>query len=92
MGRLESATPPRRPRRRFPLWTRRALRSLPPVTERFYRGEASRTSGGAGLGLAIARSLAEAQGGELAIASGSEGGTRATVRLPRARVGERIAA
>ncbi|MGN0507573.1 MAG: sensor histidine kinase [Lachnospiraceae bacterium] len=37
------------------------------ITERFVRGDASRTTEGSGLGLAIAKSLAEAQGGSLSI-------------------------
>ena len=37
------------------------------LTERFVRGEASRSSEGSGLGLSIARSLAELQGGSLAV-------------------------
>ena len=37
------------------------------LTERFVRGEASRSSEGRGLGLSIARSLAELQGGSLAV-------------------------
>lgn len=37
------------------------------LTERFVRGDASRSSEGSGLGLSIARSLAELQGGSLAV-------------------------
>ena len=37
---------------------------------------------GAGLGLPIARALVHAHGGEISIASGREGGTRVTIRLP----------
>ena len=36
-------------------------------TERFVRGDASRTDGGSGLGLSIARSFTEACGGRLRI-------------------------
>jgi len=37
------------------------------LTERFVRGDASRSSEGSGLGLSIARSLAELQGGNLSV-------------------------
>ncbi|HLA97116.1 MAG TPA: HAMP domain-containing sensor histidine kinase [Anaerolineales bacterium] len=56
---------------------------LPYVFERFYRGEKSRsrTTGGAGLGLAIARGIIEAHGGEIGVES-QPGWTRFTFRLP----------
>jgi len=54
------------------------------VFDRFYRGDAarSRTTGGAGLGLAIARMLVEAHGGTLTLSSVLGSGTVATIRLP----------
>lgn len=57
---------------------------LPHIFERFYRVEKSRTrdSGGAGLGLAIARSLVEAQGGSIKVYSEKGKGTRMIFRLP----------
>lgn len=60
-----------------------APEDLPHIFERFYRGEKSRAreSGGAGIGLAIARNLAEAHGGRLTAASGS-GSTCFTLSLP----------
>jgi K+-sensing histidine kinase KdpD len=54
------------------------------VFEPFYRGRPiDRTRRGAGLGLAIARSLAEAQGGELTYRPGSGGGSVFSLILPR---------
>ena len=46
--------------------------------ERFARGDEARTRGGAGLGLAIVRAIAEAHGGSAELA----GGARVVVRLP----------
>jgi signal transduction histidine kinase len=53
------------------------------LLEPFVRGETSRnrTTGGAGLGLAIVRNLVEAHGGTLAIGDAPGGGARFTVRL-----------
>ena len=55
------------------------------VFEPFYRVEESRSreTGGVGLGLAIARSIVDAQGGALTLANRPEGGLRATLTLPR---------
>lgn len=57
------------------------------VFERFYRVDESRNreSGGAGLGLAIVRSLVLAHGGMVEVASSPDAGTTFTVRLPLAR-------
>jgi signal transduction histidine kinase len=55
---------------------------LPHVFERFYRGEsAGREGEGAGLGLAIARWIADAHEAKIEIAS-SPGGTEVVVRFP----------
>jgi signal transduction histidine kinase len=57
---------------------------LPHVFERFYRGDPSRTrtTGGFGLGLAIAKALIEAYGGTITADSAPGKGTRMTVELP----------
>jgi signal transduction histidine kinase len=57
---------------------------LPYVFERFYRADQSRarTTGGAGLGLAIVKQLVEAQGGQVAIDSQINAGTRVTFTSP----------
>ena len=57
------------------------------VFEPFYRVESSRNrdSGGTGLGLTIARDLAQAHGGSLLLANLAGGGLEATLRLPRRR-------
>lgn len=57
---------------------------LPHVFDRFYRGNKSRGRrvGSAGLGLAIARQLVMAHGGEISVESAEGTGTTFTVRLP----------
>ncbi len=56
---------------------------LPRVFERFYRGDpARRETGGAGLGLAIARWIAEAHQARIDLASPPGGGTRVTIVFP----------
>ncbi|MCA0909891.1 ATP-binding protein [Qipengyuania gaetbuli] len=54
------------------------------MLEPFARGEASRNraTGGAGLGLTLARAVAEQHGGKLVLANRPEGGLRAEIRLP----------
>jgi signal transduction histidine kinase len=63
------------------------------VFEPFVRLEESRnrTTGGAGLGLSIARSIVLAHGGELVLANRKGGGLRAEIRLPAAEPGRGIA-
>jgi len=58
--------------------------ALPHIFERFYRVEAARTSAGAGLGLAIAKELTEAQGGRIVVESREGQGSTFTVTLPQA--------
>jgi signal transduction histidine kinase len=57
------------------------------MLEPFTRGEASRNraTGGAGLGLTIARAIAEQHGGRLVLANRAGGGLRAELRLPTSR-------
>jgi signal transduction histidine kinase len=55
---------------------------LPSVFERFYRGNSLPGGRGAGLGLAIARGLVTAQGGEIELASQLGQGTTVSVRWP----------
>ena len=54
------------------------------IFERFYRGDAARTTagGGAGLGLALARWIARAHGGDVALVGSSPGRTTFTAVLP----------
>jgi signal transduction histidine kinase len=58
---------------------------LPHIFDRFYRGDPSRSrnTGGAGLGLAICKALAESAGGQIEITSEVGRGTVAEVTLPR---------
>jgi two-component system sensor histidine kinase BaeS len=57
---------------------------LPHIFERFYRSEKSRnrTTGGAGLGLAIAKGIVEAHGGEIDVESAPGEGTCFYFTLP----------
>jgi two-component system OmpR family sensor kinase/two-component system sensor histidine kinase BaeS len=59
---------------------------LPHVFDRFYRADKSRarTTGGAGLGLAIARQLIQAHGGQIEVESQPGRGARFTLKLPAA--------
>jgi signal transduction histidine kinase len=57
--------------------------SIDRVFELAFRGDAARSSGGGGLGLAIARGLVEAHAGDIAVVN-EDDGCRFTVRLPLA--------
>jgi signal transduction histidine kinase len=56
---------------------------LPLVFERFYRADAARTAEGAGLGLSIARQIAEAHAGTIRARSKLGEGSTFTLLLPR---------
>ena len=62
-------------------------RELARVFEPFYRVEGSRSTdtGGAGLGLAVAHSIAQNHGGQIVLANRPSGGLRASLVLPRHR-------
>ncbi len=55
---------------------------LPHVFERFYRCDQSRSEAGIGLGLSLARAIAQAHGGDIAVTSSLNEGSTFTVTLP----------
>jgi len=56
---------------------------IPHVFERLYTVDVARSSGGAGLGLSIARQIVQAHGGRIEAQSEAGNGTRFTVYLPK---------
>lgn len=56
---------------------------LPHIFERFYQVESARTSGGAGLGLSIARQIVGVHGGRIEVQSEAGKGSTFSVYLPR---------
>lgn len=59
-----------------------AAADLPRVFETFYRGAQARSRRGAGLGLAVGRSIAELHGGTLTVKARDGGGCRFRLSLP----------
>lgn len=65
-----------------------AAEHLPRVFDRFYRAESSRGSDGAGLGLALVKSIVELHGGSASIQSELNRGTIVVLRFPAAPSGD----
>jgi signal transduction histidine kinase len=59
--------------------------ALPHVFEPFWRGDAARTGAGSGLGLALAKRIVEALGGQILVRSDQARGARFEVLLPDSR-------
>ena len=59
---------------------------VPHVFERFYRAEEARSTEGLGLGLSIARQIAEDHGGSIEVRSKPREGSTFIIRIPRSKV------
>ena len=59
---------------------------LPLIFERFHRADPSRSNGGAGLGLSIARQIAESHGGQIRAESTPGTGSTFTLLPKRSRL------
>jgi heavy metal sensor kinase len=57
-------------------------KDIPHIFNRFYRCDASRTEGGAGLGLSLAKAIAQAHGGNISVNSRRDSGSHFLVDLP----------
>jgi heavy metal sensor kinase len=58
---------------------------LDKIFNRFYRGDRSRTHGGAGLGLSFVQAVVRAHGGGIEVRSSTDEGTRFSIHLPSYR-------
>jgi signal transduction histidine kinase len=65
---------------------------LDKIFDRFYRVDKSRPSGGAGLGLSIARWGVESNNGSIEVSSQPEHGSTFRIVLPRAAADQAVAA
>ena len=57
-------------------------KDLPNIFKRFYQCDRSRSQEGVGLGLSLARAIAQAHGGDITVASKPNMGSTFTVTLP----------
>lgn len=62
-----------------------APHDLPHIWDRLYRGDQSRAERGLGLGLSLVRAIVVAHGGGVDAATGPDGGSTFTIRLPVTR-------